>query len=128
MRITIVGAGLMGRWHAYYARRAGAFVAAVVDANADAARDLARRCGRAAVFHDLEEALERMKTDAVHICTPLPSQAGLADMALRAGRHVMMEKPLTPDLGTTLELLELAKERDRMLVPVHQFPFQSGFK
>jgi predicted dehydrogenase len=128
MRITIVGAGLMGRWHAYYARRAGATVAAVVDARSDAATGLARQCGGAAVFNDLDTALKEVETEAVHICTPLPSHASLAEAALRAGRHVMMEKPLTPDLGQTLALLELAKEHNRLLVPVHQFPFQSGFR
>jgi predicted dehydrogenase len=128
MRITIVGAGLMGRWHAYYARRAGASVAAVVDANPDAAAALSRRCGGAAALTSLAEALEKIQTDAVHICTPLSSHASLAEMSIRAGRHVMMEKPLTPDLQTTLHLLELAAEHKRMLVPVHQFPFQPGFK
>ncbi len=127
MRITIVGAGLMGRWHAYYARRAGATVAAVVDARTDVGTDLARRCGGAAVFERLEEALERVESDAVHVCTPLPSHTLLAQTALRAGRHVLMEKPLAPSLGQTLELLELAGRQQRMLVPVHQFPFQSGF-
>lgn len=127
MRITIVGAGLMGRWHAYYARRAGAIVAAVVDANAAAASNLAGRCGQARTFTNLQEALAQVETDAAHICTPLPTHAALAEEALKAGRHVLVEKPLAEDVARTQQLLALAQEHGRMVVPVHQFPFQRGF-
>jgi len=123
--VIVVGAGLMGRWHAHAARKLGANVVGVVDGRGDAARVLARRCG-ARSHATLADALARSDAPLVHVCTPLPTHEPLAVEALDAGRHVVVEKPLAPDLRATEALLARAAERGRVLVPVHQFPFQRG--
>lgn len=127
-RAAIVGAGLMGRWHARYAARSGVEIAAVIDRNPDAARALGRTCPRAVHCTSLEECLERVPVDSVHICTPAGSHFPLARAAFRAGRHVLVEKPATQTVSEAAELVDLARERSPQLACVHQFPFQRGFR
>ena len=125
IRIAIAGAGLMGRWHACFAQRAGAQVVAVADPDQTAASTLARRHG-AAVFNDLPAMLASTCPDAIHICTPLASHMPLALQAVEAGVHVLVEKPLTATAAQTQALLARAEEKDVRICPVHQFGFQRG--
>ena len=124
LRAAIVGAGSMGRWHAAAVGRSDGTVVAVVD------RELARAAalGVGAAYVDLEAALAGHDVDIVHVCTPLDAHAAIARIALAAGAHVIVEKPLAPDVSTTDELLRLADDAGRCLVAVHQFLFQDGFQ
>jgi predicted dehydrogenase len=124
--VVIVGAGLMGRWHAHAARRAGAVVRAVVDSDTARARSLAGASGGARACTGLEEALAAGPVDVAHVCTPPDTHEALADAALAAGCHVLVEKPLAPDLVATRRLLAAAEAAGRLLCPVHQFLFQRG--
>jgi predicted dehydrogenase len=116
----------MGRWHAYYARRLGAEVAAVVDPASAAAQALARAAGGAGVFAEVGAMLAAVRPAAMHICTPLASHTALALEAVEAGVHALIEKPLTPDAGQARALLERARQKSVHVCPVHQFAFQQG--
>lgn len=127
LRVAIVGAGLMGRWHAHFARKAGASIAAVVDKKTSAAEDLARKF-HAESFDDFTECLRQSEIDIVHICTPLSSHFVIARAALESGRHVLVEKPAAATASEIQELIGLAKREGLKFNPVHQFPFQRGFR
>ena len=117
IRVVVVGAGLMGRWHARAALRCGARVVGVFDRDSTAATRLAAAVGggRTATTGDHFAAiLEREDPDAVHICTPLESHVELCQGALEAGAHLLVEKPLAPTSAETLEILQLARERGRV--------------
>ncbi len=123
-RAVIVGAGLMGRWHADAARHAGATVVAVVDSALDRAQAIA---GTATIHATLTDALQ-VESDVVHICTPLASHDALAHEAITAGRHVILEKPASPTRETAESLVTAARRAGTLLVPVHQFVFQDGIQ
>lgn len=123
IRAAIVGAGLMGRWHARELQRAGGELVGVADLDRGAAERLAREPGE----RSLDALLER-RPDVVHVCTPPDSHAELVERSLGAGAHVLCEKPLAPDAAATERLLALAAERRLLLCPVHQYLFQSGFE
>ena len=125
--IAIAGAGLMGTWHARYAARCGATVAAVFDRDRDAAERLAAEFRGARAFTTLDELLEQCKPRVVHICTPADSHAGLAEIVLGSGTHLLIEKPLASNAEITGRLLASADARRLKLIPVHQFLFQAGF-
>lgn len=120
IRTAVVGAGLMGRWHAVAAERAGGRVVAIVDTDADAAQRLAKN------YVDAQTAAEVGDVQVVHICTPLATHVELAERAIEAGRHLLIEKPLAPTATETERLLRRASERGVLLCPVHQFAFQDG--
>jgi predicted dehydrogenase len=124
LRAAIVGAGLMGRWHAHAVARLGHVVGVIVDPDSSRATALAQR-HRGAEWHaSLSDAVTPV--DVVHVCTPLASHRGLIEEALARGCHVIAEKPLAPSAGETEQLLCLAADGGRMLVPVHQALFQRG--
>jgi predicted dehydrogenase len=123
--VGIAGAGLMGRWHAAAAVRAGADVAAVLDPRPEPAAALARTYD-AAAHTDLDRMLSDTALDVLHVCTPLDTHRDLVARAIAAGLHVLAEKPLTPDAAGTEALLAEARAAGRLLCPVHQFPFQRG--
>lgn len=121
---AVVGAGVMGRWHADAIGRAGGALVAVVDPDPARAKRVARG---AATFATLDDLLASgPSVDVIHVCTPLATHAALAGRAVGAGAHVIVEKPLACDAAGTEALLAAGAEHDRLVVPVHQFLFQPG--
>jgi predicted dehydrogenase len=127
MRAIIVGAGLMGRWHANYGKRAGAEIVAVVDRELAAAERLAREVGAKAYTAD-DDWISRERPDVVHVCTPPSAHVVPSRAALEGGASAIVEKPVAATEAEVSELSRLAERHGRMLVPVHQFPFQAGFR
>jgi predicted dehydrogenase len=127
LRAAVVGAGLMGRWHADAVQRIGGRVVAIVDPDASRAEALAKRLApRPAVEAGLGRALREHAVEVLHICTPLPTHEALVAEGLGAGVHVLVEKPLAGDAATVERLHALAVARGVLLCPVHQFVFQPG--
>lgn len=125
IRAAIVGAGLMGRWHADAAIRSGARVVAVVDPRPERARALADLAGGALTAPSLAE-MDLAEVDVGHVCTPTGTHAELARSILAGGGHAIVEKPIAGDAAETEALLTLAAARGRLLCPVHQYVFQDG--
>lgn len=124
---VVAGAGLMGRWHAHEVRRVGGRVVAVADPDAGGrARRLADRHRGAGAFGSLDDALDAVEADVLHVCAPDDAHVPLVEAGLGAGLHVLCEKPLAPDPTSTRSLLDRAREAGRLLCPVHQFLFQRG--
>ena len=126
LRVGIVGAGLMGRWHADAARRSGGSVTAVVDPDLDRAAGLAARYHNAKRFSDVEKMLEQVDLDVLHICSPGSTHNAVAGIAIDAGLNLLIEKPITPTARDAERLFDRAAGRGVLVCPVHQFSFQNG--
>ncbi len=68
-----------------------------------------------------DEVLADPSVDAVSIATPPATHYALAARALEAGKHVLVEKPLATTVADAEALVELAAERDLVLMPGHTF-------
>lgn len=123
-RTIIVGAGLMGRYHAAATRHVGSTVVAVVDRDIDRACSLARQYRGALGFADLDAALEHTKPRIGHVCTPIDSHRPLADTLAASGIHALIEKPMALNTRETRLLLEKFSETGAIVCPVHQYAFQ----
>lgn len=126
LRVGIIGAGLMGQWHAHAARKAEGDVVAIADRNFHAASRLAEKFGGIEVCADITELLSRASCNLVHICTPISTHEQIAEVAIEAGTHVLIEKPATPHAEGTERLIQLASRHAVLICPVHQFVFQHG--
>lgn len=123
LRVAIAGAGLMGRWHAHAARRAGALVIAAADPDRGRAARLAP-----ATYADLGALLADTTPDLLHLCTPTATHGTLLRQAAAHGVHAFAEKPLAADLAETRALLDGAAAAGTQLCPVHQYAFQAGIE
>jgi len=126
LRAVVVGAGLMGRWHADAIRHAGEHVIAVVDPDEERAANLVKRLGGAVIYACLEDALSQTHPDVVHLCTPTSIHHKQTEQALKAGAHVLVEKPLAATWQGAQEIMALAKNTGLSVCPIHQFIFQDG--
>ena len=72
---------------------------------------------------DYQALLDNPKIDAIVIATPVSTHHELALRALRAGKHVLVEKPLTTNSETALELIEEAERRRLILMVDHTFVY-----
>lgn len=123
----VVGAGLMGRWHASNLRRLNVPVSGIVDPVRERALGVARAGGGAPTFSSLHEALAQGPHISAHVCTPLSSHVELVSALLDSGVHVVVEKPVATSYAETATLVDKASAAGLMLCPVHQFLFETGF-
>lgn len=94
--IALIGAGGRGKWYVDVMPRQ-ANVAALCDVNESKAQAAYKALPEVAKFHDFREMLEKMdkQIDGVMIATPDHLHAVMTVAALKAGKHVFCEKPLT---------------------------------
>lgn len=81
----------------------------------------ARQYPGAQMSDNYAEVLENKKVDLVSIATPVHTHYPLAKQALLAGKHVMVEKPLTGSVAEAEELVDLATKQGRILMVDHTF-------
>lgn len=127
-RAAIVGAGLMGRWHADAVRRIGGRITTIVDSDTAALAALGHRHPGATLLSELDPALIARQASAAHVCTPLSTHDAVISALLDARLHVLAEKPLAESAERTASLLSLAAGQGVILCPVHQFLFQDGVR
>ena len=79
-------------------------------------------------FGSLTEALAARPIDLVCVATPVSSHAPLAEEALRAGAHVLVEKPLTRTIAEARRLLALAAQQQRKVFVDHTFLYTGAVR
>jgi myo-inositol 2-dehydrogenase/D-chiro-inositol 1-dehydrogenase len=125
VRVGVIGAGAMGRYHCEtLARRLpGAALAAVADVNHAAAERAACLSPGAVATADHRALLADPSVQAVVIATPNDTHAALIREAARAGKHVFCEKPVALDLASAdAALAEAARQGVKL-----QIGFQRRF-
>lgn len=123
LRAAVIGMGLIGRIHAEAIRRVGAQVRVVVAKNEDGAAEAQDQCGAERATTDYAQVLSDPDVDVVHICTPNSLHFSMALAAISAGKHVILEKPLTI---TSTEGKELVREAEASGL-VHAICFNNRF-
>jgi len=115
VRIALVGCGAIAHSHAQaVARVAGARCTALYDVDAARAEDLRRTlCLDAVVLTDLDKISGH--ADAAIICVPNVHHAALSLQLMRAGLHVLCEKPLALTSAEAVEMLEVSERQGRLL-------------
>ena len=126
-RVAIVGAGI-GAQHVrgFNANQDLYEVAVICDRDVARAEKLAATCG-AAVHADYDdELLARDDIDIIDICLPPFLHFDAVRRALRAGKHVICEKPLCGSVAEADALAEIAAQSKRVLMPIFQVRFGNG--
>ena len=77
--------------------------------DAHSARDYANRFDGVDAFGSYEAAVADPRVDAVYVCTPHHLHREHVDLAARAGKHVLVEKPIAGTLGDAEEIVRIAR-------------------
>lgn len=123
LRFGLWGCGMIARFHAdALLRIENAVLVGVADVSASFAADFADQYGIVA-YADYEAMLADPNIDAVCICTPSGLHKENALQALRAGKHVVLEKPMAFTAAEAAELEKAAEESGCVLTVVSQLRF-----
>ncbi len=125
LRAGILGFGVAGRYfHAPLLRAAGFSIPAVVTSKPVPAQEY---LGDVDVLATADELLARKDIDMVTIASPSPLHVSHAAAALRAGKHVVVDKPLAPTAAQVSELEQLAIQYKRKLSVFQNRRWDSDF-
>jgi predicted dehydrogenase len=117
IRAGVVGTGSIGKSHArILAELDSCQFTAVFDTNIDTAREMAAKFG-ARACSTLEEFIPLV--DAATVATPTPTHFPIGKALLEAGKHVLVEKPITENTADARALAALASERRLVLQVGH---------
>jgi hypothetical protein len=113
LNIGLIGVGGRGSWFVSTMPRLGQNLVALCDVDDSKNPDAYRQLPKAKRFRDFRRMLEQMGSslDAVIVATPDHTHAVAAAAALRAGKHVFCEKPLTRTLHESRALRDLARQQ-----------------
>lgn len=122
INIGIVGYGYWGpNLVRNFAETPGAQVAAVSDLDTAKLALVQRRFPSVKTTTDFRELLSDPGVDAIAIATPVHTHFELALAALRAGKHVWLEKPMTETSEQARQLVDEAQKRNLVLLVDHTF-------
>lgn len=127
VRLALIGAGNIATVHGLCALQVPeAQITRVWSRSSDKAESLASRLG-ASPCDDLAEAFSSSDVDAVLVCTPNWLHAEHTLMALRAGKHVICEKPMARTLESAQAMITVARGSGLQLHIAHVVRFYPEF-
>ncbi|MEM3577653.1 MAG: Gfo/Idh/MocA family oxidoreductase [Candidatus Bathyarchaeia archaeon] len=115
--VAVIGTGFWGRNHArVYKELAETELLAVCDIDSERAKAVAKQFG-VKPYAKTERMLKMEEIEAVSICTWSTSLAKEAMKAIKAGKHVLIEKPMATNIKQAKQLLETA-EKEKVHITV----------
>lgn len=123
-RIAVVGYGYWGSKHVRVLSSTPGVEVTIVDGQPDRLAEAAAHYPLARLATDLDAVLDDV--DAVVIATPPGTHAAIAQRALEAGRHVLVEKPLTTSVEDAERLVETAAVHGVHLMVGHTFEYNAA--
>lgn len=116
VNIGIIGAGSISEMHlGSYNKNRDAAIVAVCDLKEERAKAKAEKYNIPNVYTDYRDLLANPDIDAISICTWNNSHAEISIAALRAGKHVLCEKPLCKTVEEALAVEQAVKESGKTL-------------
>ncbi len=133
LKVGLIGAGFMGKAHVigysnmpkfFWPAPAVPVLDTVCDINSDIAADAKDRFGFEKYCTDWREVVDDPTIDIVSVCTPNDSHAEIAIAALRAGKHVICEKPIANTLENAKAMAEAATSAQQGRVLINMCAYQ----
>jgi predicted dehydrogenase len=111
LRAAVIGAGFVGRAHIEALRRLAIPIQGVLGSSRARTEKACHSLEIARAYESIGELATDPSVEVVHVCTPNHLHYPQTASALRAGKHVMCEKPLAMNPQETAALVQLARER-----------------
>jgi predicted dehydrogenase len=124
IKTAIIGCGKIADEHAsLLARHSDCKIVGVCDKEDLMAKQLSERYNVGRYFTDIRTMLEAVRPDVVHITTPPQTHFSLGALCLKAGVHLLIEKPFTVSEQEASELVELALRMKKKITVGHNIQF-----
>lgn len=142
-KVAVIGFGFMGITHSQNILKCKNLkLAAIIEKDVGAVPDKLKEntgnfptgennveaLNKVPVYSSLEECLESVQLDAVHICVHTDLHYSMVKKALNFGLHVLVEKPFVLDIEEGVELIELAKRKKLILMVAHVVRFMPPYQ
>ena len=121
IKFAIVGCGRIAQRHAEHIFNNGQLVA-VCDIEVDKANALASKY-KARAFESIDEMLKIIEADVISICSPNGLHAEHSIKSLKAGFHVLCEKPMAINVNDCGEMIKVAEQVNKRLFAIKQNRF-----
>jgi predicted dehydrogenase len=129
LRIAVVGTGIGAEHIKGYQELPEQFAVKVLcDIDRQRALPVAEKYRIPQISESFEEICGRPDIDVIDICTPPDFHLSQIEAALKAGKHVICEKPLVGGLEAVDSVSRLAKETGRQVMPIFQYRFGHGLQ
>ncbi len=127
MKIAIIGYGYWGpNLVRNFNNTSGCEVACIYDLSPNQLEKAYKAWPNIPRHSDYQKVLQDKTIDAVAIATPVFSHFELAEAALKAGKHVLIEKPMTASVKEAETLVQMAKELGKVLMVDHTYLYTSA--
>jgi predicted dehydrogenase len=127
--IVLVGCGYWGvNYVRVFNELPNAYIAVVCDQREERLRDIQKRFPSVRVTTDLQDALSNYDAHAAVVCTGATTHHALVKQCLLAGKHVMVEKPMTTCTACGEELVEVAETKGLTLMVGHTFLYNNAVR
>jgi predicted dehydrogenase len=127
--VAVVGCGYWGpNLVRNFDSGSGTRVRWAVDLDQARLREIGAGHPRVRLTSDLEEVLKDPETAIVSVATPVETHHRIAKAALEAGKHVLVEKPITANVAHAEELVALARRKGLVLACDHTFVFTGAVR
>jgi predicted dehydrogenase len=129
LKVAVVGAGIGSQHIKAYQNLPDQFdLVALCDIDPAKASQVAREFNVRDVVHDFRDLLTRTDVDVIDLCTPPYQHFEQLQSGLKAGKHMICEKPLLGSLSEVDRLSELAGESEKQVMPIFQYRFGHGLQ
>jgi len=132
MKTTTIGVIGCGYWGPNllrnFAENEAAILRWICDLDESRLAAMARRYPAARTTTDYHNLILDPELDAIAIVTPVATHFAITSEALRAGKHVLVEKPLTATVPEAEELIDLADQNRRTLMVDHTFVYTGAVR
>ena len=124
VRVAILGSGVIARYHARACRAApNVELLAAANWRPESLARFAQEWSIACTTTDFQEIADDPGVDAVIICLPNSLHQAETERMLRAGKHVLVEKPMAMNAAQAQEMVRAAEEAKRFLMVGHMWRF-----
>jgi predicted dehydrogenase len=124
LKICLIGCGIIAQEHAKaYSSLGGEVEIFTFDVDGEKARKICDEFGFVGIFNSLEEILRSSQITAVDICLPHDLHFPVAKVCAEAGKHILIEKPITKTLEEADELISVAQQMGVLLMVAENLRF-----
>jgi predicted dehydrogenase len=129
LRIAVVGSGIGVEHIKGYLELPDLFeIKVFCDLNRERSTAVAQKYGIQALSESFDEVCQREEIDVIDICTPPALHLDQIRTALKAGKHVICEKPLAGSVADVDLIARLAHESGSQVMPIFQYRFGNGLQ